>query len=223
MFVSTRLTGKLEGIAGVTTSCLECEYCKTMQKSAEKHPEIMKGSVCTYCYARKASKRKFKCWALYKENTANLSEYIPDDELPDLRWNNAGTPLCRFNTHGELVNLANLDNYYRIARKNPYFTFALWTKRWDLIRDGALSGIRPPENLTIVLSSLLLNRPLDDSPVEMLKVHGIHVDTVFTVYTKEYIEEHGVDINCGGRKCADCRLCYGHHDETMYIREELKR
>jgi hypothetical protein len=45
-------------------------------------------------------------------------------------------------------------------------------------------------------------------------------DKVFTVYTKQYVKENNIDINCGGKKCKDCLLCYVG-DEKL-IRELMR-
>ncbi len=54
------------------------------------------------------------------------------------------------------------------------------------------------------------------------------VDHVFSVYTRKYIIENRVDINCGGRKCMECirngKGCYfkaGKNNPVM-IKEEKK-
>ena len=47
------------------------------------------------------------------------------------------------------------------------------------------------------------------------------VDHVFTVYTKEYIKENNIDVNCGSKNCLGCQLCY-NKDTEFHIREQLK-
>ena len=107
--------------------------------------------------------------------------------------------------------------------RNPNFRFALWTKRWGLLCNLAKrSGIRPPRNLTIVISSPILGVDVSRKSLDMLESVGVHPDVVFTVHTKEDIEQNGVKINCGKRKCVECKKCYRHHSETIYVREELK-
>ena len=66
--------------------------------------------------------------------------------------------------------------------------------------------------MIIVQSSVLLNQ--ETTPANE------YIDKVFTVYDKQHAEN--VNINCGGRKCAECLRCYTKSDEIEYIAELLK-
>jgi hypothetical protein len=46
-------------------------------------------------------------------------------------------------------------------------------------------------------------------------------DKVFSVYTRPFVKEHGVKINCGAKNCLTCQLCYTHND-TEYVNELIK-
>ena len=76
-------------------------------------------------------------------------------------------------------------------------------------------GETKPKNLNIVLSSLEMNQVTDFSQYEW-------ADRVFTVYDKNYIKDHDVEINCGGRSCMSCLKCYRKSNKTFYINEKLK-
>ena len=78
------------------------------------------------------------------------------------------------------------------------------------------NGIKKPENLSIVVSSPLLNKP-----TEVDKNKFWFVNHVFTVYDKKFIADNKVDINCGARSCVGCQLCY-HTNTDFYVREKLK-
>ena len=223
LFVSTRLTAKLEGVTGITTSCRKCKFCRVQWKFLEEHPELAESHICSHCYAYRTAENGWSCWDNYDRNTVILAGNMHRSDLPNLTFNNAGSPFARFNTHGEIPNEKCLINFYKIARRNPNFRFALWTKRWGLLYNLAKrSGIRPPRNLTIVISSPLLGVDVSRKSLDMLESVGVHPDVVFTVHTKEDIEQNGVKINCGKRKCVECKKCYRHHSETIYVREELK-
>ena len=77
-------------------------------------------------------------------------------------------------------------------------------------------GIKKPENLSIVVSSPLLNQPM-----ELDREKYWMVDHMFTVYEKDFIANNDVIINCGARSCLGCRKCYMDND-TFYINEQLK-
>jgi hypothetical protein len=77
-------------------------------------------------------------------------------------------------------------------------------------------GIKKPSNMRIVVSSPMLNKP-----IELDRKKYWMVDKVFTVYDKKFINEHNVDINCGARNCLGCKKCY-MEDDVFYINEKLK-
>ena len=216
LFISTNLSGKLKGITGITTYHGSCEFCKKMQKDEK--------NVCRFCYAKDIDKRHWTdAIEHYKENTKKLSEHMYRSELPNLMYDNAGTNLVRFDTHGEVPNLECLINFFKIARSNYRFRFALWTKRIDLLIEAAESGIITPKNVCIVVSSIRLNEPISNEMLDKLQKAGVFVDTVFTVYTDKYISEHNIEINCGDRDCAKCLKCYTHHyKQIKFINERLK-
>lgn len=74
-----------------------------------------------------------------------------------------------------------------------------------------------PNNLYIIVSSLMLNEPT------ITNAEDFYIDAVFTVYDKATIKAKNIDINCGGRKCLECRKCYSlEHGTIEDIREQLK-
>lgn len=216
LFISTNLGGKLKGITGITTYHGSCEFCKKMQKDEK--------NVCRFCYAKDIDKRNWtNAIENYKENTKKLSEHMYRSELPNLMYDNAGTNLVRFDTHGEVPNLECLINFLKIARANYRFRFALWTKRTDLLIEAAEKGIITPKNVCIVVSSIRLNEPISQDMLDKLQKAGVFVDTVFTVYTDKYIAENNIKITCGDRDCAKCLKCYTHHyKQIKFINERLK-
>jgi hypothetical protein len=78
---------------------------------------------------------------------------------------------------------------------------------------------KQPKNLSIVISSLLLNQPFD---VNCLNETNITNVKIFTVYTKAYAKGNGVIINCGKNRCIDCQRCYKLNKTPIYVSEILK-
>ena len=125
--------------------------------------------------------------------------------------------IYRFESFGDLYNVTHLKNYVEIANRNPYTTFGLWTKNiWILDEVFNKEGVAKPKNISIVVSSPLLNKPL-----ELDREKYWMVDHLFTVYDKKFIEANKVNINCGSRNCLGCTKCYLDSD-TFYINEQLK-
>lgn len=69
-----------------------------------------------------------------------------------------------------------------------------------------------PENINIILSSPYMNTACDESKWSF-------VDKTFTVYDKQH--SNCVKINCGDRKCMECRICYTKND-ILSVNETLK-
>ena len=123
----------------------------------------------------------------------------------------------RFESFGDIINATHLENYVRIAERNPYTVFALWTKNiWILDEVFNKKCIKKPDNMRIVVSSPLLNKPL-----ELDRQKYWMVDHIFTVFDKECIKSHNIVINCGSRSCLGCQICY-HNDTEFYVNEKLK-
>lgn len=149
---------------------------------------------------------KKKC----ERNMENLKELLNVNDLPTIN-----ALYFRFEAFGDLDNANQLINYFNIAKKNPKTKFAIWTKNPWIIDEVIKSGISKPKNLNIVLSSLEINKVTDYSKYNW-------VDRVFTVYDKNYIKDHNIEINCGGLKCMSCLKCYKKSNKTFFINEKLK-
>ena len=92
-----------------------------------------------------------------------------------------------------------------------------WTKNvWILDEVFNKKGIKKPDNLSVVVSSPMLNKEMS---VDRDKQW--YVDHVFTVYDKHFIEDNNVNVNCGARDCLGCQRCY-HKGTDFYVREKLK-
>jgi len=79
--------------------------------------------------------------------------------------------------------------------------------------------IKRPKNLRLIYSSPLLNKQANLNSKSLR-----HFQQVFTVYTVQYVIDNNIDINCGNKKCDNCRSCYGDFTTvTPYINEVLKK
>lgn len=196
-------TGKMTGMQSLSTSCLDNPYCRMYAKDPEK--------ICSKCYAE----RQMNCYKSMQNCLAKNTEILTTKRLSyeEIPFLNAA--MFRFESFGDIQNETQVINYLNICHKNPHVNFALWTKNPAILKTVFEEiGEAKPENLQIVLSSHYLNKQADITP-------WWFVDKIFTVYTKEYAEEHKLDINCGARLCIACRRCYLDNDIT-YINELLK-
>jgi hypothetical protein len=195
------MTGKMSGINSLSTSAAVNPICKA--RAADPT------SVCSKCYAMASLKR----FSGLRDHTARNFEIlnaglIPADEIPVI---NSG--IFRLEAFGDLGSAVHAANYLQIAALNPWCTFALWTKNPGFL-DAAIKKYGKPANLICILSSDKLNTVTDS-----YKRYD-WADHVFTVYTKDAMEDF--NINCGSRDCLHCRRCYTVGNTEFFINERLK-
>lgn len=195
-------TGKMEGMQSLSTSCTTNPFCKVRSKDDK--------SICSKCYAQRMMKMYRSLDDCLEVNTKVLtSKILKEEEIPDIN-----VLYFRFEAFGDLINEIQLLNYFNICKKNPQTKFALWTKNPWIIERLIEQGYKKPRNLQIILSSIYLNVQEDVDKYDF-------VDKVFTVYTKDYIEENNIKINCGAKSCLKCHKCY-IKSKTKYINEKVK-
>ncbi len=195
-------TGKMEGMQSLSTSCLNNKYCKIYSKDPNR--------ICNKCYAQRQMKMyKNMCKCLEKNTEVLTTKEFKVEEMPLLN-----ASLFRLESFSDLNNEVQLINYFNLCRANKHTNFALWTKNPFIIENVLKIGYKKPTNLQIVLSSPYLNKVEDADKYDF-------VDKVFTVFDKNYIEEHNVKINCGSKKCLACKKCY-LKNSIRYINEKLK-
>lgn len=189
----------MEGIPSVSTSALTNEFCKCMAEGC---------GVCANCYARSLESLRKSMESHLIDNGEILSKSVlAGADIP--MFNNQ---VVRFDSFGELINENHLINLVNICKANPYTTFALWTKRKDIVK-AVMDKEGKPDNMILIYSSPMLNRAEELPP---------HFDKVFTVYESEYALANNTPINCGDKKCINCRKCYNVSDTTTHIHEMLK-
>lgn len=191
----SKMTGKLVGLYAINTNTLSNAFCKTMHET--------KGTICSECYSLAMLKTyRAKCVPAFERNSEALSERVLTvRELPVIN-----AKYFRFHGHGELINQTHLHNLCAIAAYNPDTTFALWTKRKDMVR--AYPGWIPP-NMILIYSAPVIDRVLSRPP------RGFH--KVFNTISTGSVEP----ANCTGQTCMSCLKCY-HHDGDSVIVEHVK-
>lgn len=201
----TKHEGKMAGIDSIGTTCANNPFCIERRKNGD--------SVCAHCYAATYMKMRPTLKKRLAENEKILTTRLLEGrEIPVTNAN-----VFRFESFGDLYNTTHLANYVLICERNPYTRFGLWTKNIFVLDElFNKNGVKKPDNLSIVVSSPMLNKEM-----ELNKEEYWYVDHVFTVYDKPFIEENNVDINCGARSCLNCQRCY-HRDTEFYVREQLK-
>ena len=186
MIKVSRMTGKLAGLAAINTNTLSNEFCQK-QHAAGK-------TICGQCNSfRMLQQHRQNCVDPWERNSSKLSRPIPDLEFDALVNQLKNLRFVRLHGHGELINFTHLYNFVHIARAVPGSTFALWTKRRDLVHK--LGEHNRPENLILVYSNPRTDRVRPIPPPGFQKV-----------FNNTTGQDHR--DNCTGRKCLDCLNCY---------------
>lgn len=202
LHITTNHTGKMSGMYSLSTCSVCNKYCQAYAKDKDK--------VCSHCYAETMMKMYKPLKAKLIKNTEILTTEIVDKEKLPL----INALYFRLEAFGDLNNSIQVINYFNICNKNKSVHFALWTKNPFIIKQTIDMGYKKPQNLQIILSSHYLNAVADMDGFEF-------IDKVFTVYSKDYIAEHNIEINCGAKSCLKCHKCYKAND-VKYINEKLK-
>lgn len=196
----------MSGIPAVTSSMLCNESCQAFMN--------IKGSVCEKCYTRKYLSARPNSEKCYRENTDLLSSsLIPIKQLPFIN-----AALCRLESFGDITNATHLQNYINLIRKNNHCMFSLFTKNYTVVFNY-FKEHKQPRNLSIVISSLMLNTPFDITLISQLPLTNVKI---FTVYTKKYADKNGITVTCGKNRCIDCQRCYKKNKAPFYVSELLK-
>jgi len=199
LHITTKHTGKMDGMVSLSTSPEKNSFCKGMAKSDNN-------VICEKCYAF----RLCKIYPSLEKALARNSEILSSGPLEEVPRVNVA--YFRFNSFGELHNAQHLANLISIAKHNSRTTFALWTKRKDLVNR---CKIEIPSNMIMIYSSSKINPRKSTNPPK-------NFDKLFSVYSKDYAKKNDIDINCGDRKCFECLKCYDKNSGYDIIREVLK-
>ena len=180
------MSGKLKGLLSISTNTLTNPYCIKQSACGDSD------NICTKCYSVNmlSTFRKNTAPALQRNSDLLASRVLSDREIPFINER-----IFRYDAHGELINDTHLANLVKIAQLNEGCTFALWTKRNDLVSKYFKDNAKPA-NLVLIYSNPKIDRVMAKPPK--------HFDRTFNNVSKG----SEVEQNCTGQKCLDCQLCY---------------
>ena len=200
----SNMTGKLAEFRAISTNTRTNTYCLEQHERAVEHKT---DNICGDCYSHTMLKgyRKNMAPALQRNSDLLSSRPLEPQEIPRIL-----DSVFRFNAHGELINMQHLENLMSIVLDNPWCTFALWTKRVDLVF-GWLRTNDKPANLNLIYSNPKKSHIMSKPPKGFDK-------TFNNVLEHEYKDRQ----NCTGQKCKDCRICYTVNDICTIV-EKVKK
>lgn len=188
-------TGKMQNMVSLSTSCLFNPFCQARRKNGN--------SICNKCYAarqlsyQKNTNDKLTCNYLFFNQYELKKEDIPTIYTPN--------GLLRIEAHGDVASVLQAKNYYTIIRANKHLKAGIWSKNINLYANAG----RKPGNSIIVFSNEDMNKYISKSLfLDRIKKEYPIIDKCFSVFSKEYAQKEGIEINCGGRSCDRCRRCY---------------
>jgi len=202
LYITKRMRGKMIGFQSLNTSPMGNPFCDRMSENPE--------NICSRCYSRK-SIQSFHHDGRWIDNGNILKQhYFEEHMYPKF---SASIRYFRYNAHGELINANHFWHLCSIAYDNPDITFLLWSKRKGIVKraqeyidnDGDNGCV--PTNMKIVYSDPKINSLSTEIPFGF--------DLKFTVFTKEFAKENNIDINCAGKKCMECLICYTDSGITL--------
>ena len=202
---------KMEGVPSISTCCLSNPACLARMRMGE--------AVCAQCFANSllSIRNGLKLTTTRNYHILNTSVI---KKAPMIKWTRKmlqinHTRIVRIESFGDVASVQQAINYIRIAQANPDCNFAAWTKNlWFWVQ--AFRKVGKPKNLTLVFSSLRINE-ISAIPEWARE----WVDHRFTVFTKEFLDAHGMCSNCAGISCASCQKCY-RNDTDFDIIEILR-
>lgn len=200
----SNMTGKLDGLRAISTNTRTNTYCVEQHERAVEHDT---DNICGKCYSHAMLKgfRKNMEPALQRNSDLLSSRPLEPYEIPRIM-----DAVFRFDAHGELINMQHMENLVAIVNDNPWCTFALWTKRTDIVmrwlRDNA-----KPDNLILIYSNPKVSHVMSKPPKGFDK-------TFNNVLEHEHVDKQ----NCTGQQCKDCRICYTINDIFTVV-EKVKK
>ena len=198
----SNMTGKLKGLRAISTNTITNPFCIKM--SSTKKENI----ICGKCYSVSMLKtyRKNMQDCLQHNSELLSGSIIQYRHLPFII-----DAYIRIDAHGELINDIHLLNLYRLADKNPHTTFAIWSKRKDIVNSVNKTRETPP-NVILIFSNAIIDN-VSYSPPK-------HFHKVFNNVTDTHKEK---EQNCTGQICIDCMACYKHDSGINVIIEAEKK
>lgn len=206
---SHHMTGKMLNILSLSTNCLCNPVCLARIRAGV--------GICAECFAASVESQYSGVFENTAYNASILANMIiPVNMLPEINADE-----LRIESFGDTANWKQAANYLNMARVNPLVKVTAWTKNPNHYYEAIKRGYSKPENFTLIISSLELNKPCD-----IKEEYAPIIDKRFTVYTLDWMDNNGIGagfINCGGRSCKNCQRCYNNASVTGFdVRELLK-
>lgn len=203
LHVSESMTGKLEDVNAISTASSANPICQARSKDCD--------SICSHCFALLTLDRYNDLEQAAIVNLVILNAMV----YSRAAWKTARIPasaagdIFRIEAFGDTASAIQAANYVIMAATHRHIkAFGIWSKNLGFWA-SAFEALGKPRNIIFTASSPVMN-----TPATIPERFRWFLDHVFTVYTSDYAIAHDININCGDRKCANCRRCYKRTTET---------
>ena len=203
LHISENMTGKLEDVNAISTASSVNPICQVRAKDCT--------SICSHCFALLTLDRYTDLEQAAIINLVVLNAMI----YSKAAWKAVRIPasdagdIFRIEAFGDTASAIQAANYVIMAETHRHIkSFGIWSKNLGFWAT-AFDALGKPRNIIFTASSPIMN-----TPVEIPERFKWFVDHVFTVYDAAHALAEEIGINCGTRKCANCRRCYKRTTET---------
>lgn len=159
----------------------------------------VEGSVCASCYACKGNYSFPDVQDALEARYQSLFSPLWEEAMVYLIGKKEKSGFFRWHDSGDLQGTWHLQKIVNIANRLPDIKFWLPTREYAMVSEFISKGGIVPENLTIRLSSLMID---GNAPEAIAKRFNLVVSGV--------TKEKGFDCpsSLQGNKCLDCRACW---------------
>jgi|CXWL01.1.fsa_nt_gi hypothetical protein len=163
----------------------------------------IEGSTCSKCYCLRGNYRwpvvenalKARLKAIKKAKWVEAMAFLINN------YGSKGDTHFRFHDSGDLQSMEHLENIVSIAKLTPLVKIWLPTREYKLIRDYLASGKVFPDNLTVRVSSPMIDVYQIGFVKMGVTVSGVHSNDSKAQGFKCIAKDQG-------NQCLDCRACW---------------
>lgn len=179
---------------------IPAQECKTGGKL-----QSIKNSVCSKCYALKGNYGFPVVRNALKRRFESLKNDLWVDAMTLAISGTESSGFFRWFDSGDLQDLNHLEKIVRVARNLPSINFWLPTREYKIVSEYVEKFGAFPENLTVRLSSYMVDGA---PPVSLARRLGVVSSVVSS-------GSFTCPASTQGNKCLLCRACWDRHTEVV--------
>ena len=210
--ITWEMTGKMETMISLSTSCQENNFCKAYRKN--------KNFICKDCYAWK----ELNAYSTVRNKAKFSTLILCNVELLPCDIPMVNNRYFRFEAFGDLQTTIQFKNYNLFCIVNDFINCTLWTKNPFIIENALKEfNIVIPENFKIIYSIPELDRKLTAAEKKAIIEKYPFIWYFFAVYSENGMRKVEYGYICK-MKCSECNyFCYKHEAPQGTLIQEVKK